>query len=138
MKIHKLWPLPLLALTLALGGCGGSGLVNVKGRLTYKGQPVPSTYVLFCPEDGKRMSRGMTDDDGYFILANSRDDMGAFVGRHTVVLKYHVSAEEETHKIEPKASTELREIIARYADQHTSTLKYEITGSGQTVDIKLE
>jgi len=137
---QKSWrPLPLLVLLLAIGGCGsGSGLVNVQGRLTYKGQPVPSTYVLFCPEDGKRASRGMTDDDGSFTLANSRDDMGVFIGRHTVVLKYKVGAEEETHQTGPKASKELRDIIAKYADQKTSTLKYEVKHGGQTIDINLE
>jgi hypothetical protein len=137
MKLRNCW-LPLLALLLAIGGCGGSGLVHVSGRLTYKGQPVPSTYVIFCPEDGKRISRGMTDDDGYFTLANSRDDMGVLIGSHTVVLKYHAGAEEETHRTAPKISTELKEIIAKYANQKTSTLKCEITHRGQTVDVQLD
>jgi len=44
----------------------------VTGRLTYKGEPVPSTTVKFCPdEEGKRPSQGVTDDQGNFTLTNS-------------------------------------------------------------------
>ena len=36
----------VLAAALAAAGCSGP-LVKVTGRLTYKGQPVPSTLVIF-------------------------------------------------------------------------------------------
>src|SRR2546423_3463945 len=97
-----------LGLLLAASGCGGP-LVNVTGRLTYKGQPVPSTSVIFQPEEeGKRASRGVTDDNGHFMLTHSKSDVGALRGRHTVFLKYHVTTEEEIGHIAPKASKELR------------------------------
>src|SRR5579885_2602579 len=105
-----------VALLLAVSGCGGP-LVNVTGRLTYKGQPVPSTYVIFSPEEeGKRPSRGITDDNGHFMLTHSKDEVGALRGRHTVTLKYHLTTEEEIGHIPPKASKELKAVIARYAD----------------------
>src|SRR5262245_4564952 len=84
MKPRNRWDLPALVLLLAVSGCGGP-LVNASGRLTYKGQPVPSTLVTFWPqEEGKRASTGVTDDDGKFTLSYSRTEPGVLVGRHTV------------------------------------------------------
>src|SRR5437870_4417057 len=85
---------------LAATGCGGNGLFQGSGRLTYKGRPVPSTYVVFQPEDlGKRASRGLTDDDGNFKLTNSRTDTGVLPGKHIVYVQYYISVDEELGKI---------------------------------------
>jgi hypothetical protein len=131
--------LPALALVLAVTGCNSSALVTASGRLTYKGKPVPSTLVTFWPEEeGKRASTGVTDDDGNFTLQYSRTEPGVLRGKHTVFLAYHVSMEEELRKIPPKASPELKAVIARYGDLKTSPLHYEITKSGQFIEIQLE
>ena len=50
MKTRYLF-LPLALALLVSAGCNRSGLVKATGRLTYKGQPVPSTYLTFHPED---------------------------------------------------------------------------------------
>src|SRR5262245_50584957 len=89
----------LFLAVLTLGGCNRSGLVNASGRLTYKGQPVPSTYVVFQPEDAtKRASHGLTDEDGRFTLTNSKTLTGVYPGPNTVSLRYYVSADEEMGK----------------------------------------
>ena len=127
-----------LVLCLAATGCKGP-LVNAKGRLTYKGKPVPSTYVFFWPdEEGKRRSTGLTDDDGNFTLSYSRTEPGVLLGGHTVFLKYNVSVDEELHKIQPKASRELKEVIAKFHDPKSSKLHYEIKSNGQFIEINLE
>jgi hypothetical protein len=139
MTIRHRWRLPAVALLLALTGCGRSDLVSATGRLTYKGQPVPSTYVKFWPEEeGKRASTGLTDDDGNFTLRYSRQEDGVLRGKHTVFLTYYVSAEEELREVPPKASKELKAVIAKYGDLKTSPLKYEITENGQHIEIDLE
>jgi hypothetical protein len=128
----------LLASLLAwIGGCNGNGLVSAGGRLTYKGQPVPSTRVYFWPEDGSRRSSGLTDDDGKFQLKFAHET-GVKLGKHKVVVKYEVSAEEEVGEIPPKASRELRKVIGKYSDPKTSPLRYEVTHSGQVFEIALE
>jgi hypothetical protein len=127
----------LLAALLGVAGCG-NGLVSASGRLTYKGKPVPSTVVYFLPEDGSRRSTGLTDDDGHFSLRFSRDLSGVKIGKHTVYLRYDVSAEEETHQIPPKASAQIRSVITRYGDPKTSPLHYAVTHSGQVFEITLE
>ena len=137
MNARKSWRLVELALLVAASGCG-SGLINVSGRLTYTGQPVPSTRVKFVPADNSRPSHGLTDDNGNFTLRFSRTEDGVKLGKHTVYLKYEVSAEEETHQIAPKASKELKAVIARYGDPKTSPLHYEVTAGGQHFDIPLK
>jgi len=49
-----------------------------------------------------------------------------------------VSTDEELHKIPPKASAELREIIAKYPEPKSSPLRFEIKQNGQFIDIKIE
>src|SRR5438067_515994 len=115
MNTRTRWHLPALALAVAVSGCHRSDLVTVTGKLTYKGQPVPSTYVTFQPEEeGKRASHGLTDDEGNFRLTYSRTEVGALRGRHTVFLRYRVSAEEEMHQAPPKASEQLKAVIFKY------------------------
>jgi hypothetical protein len=139
MKACKNWRWVALALLLAASGCSGSGLVSASGRLTYKGQPVPSTYVHFWPEEeGKRESTGLTDDNGNFKLEFSRTEEGVLRGKHIVYLHYYVDVDEELGRRPPKASKELKAVIAKYGSQSTSPLRYEITRSGQFIEINLE
>ncbi len=45
-------PLFLALLLPLLGGCGGSGLVDISGAVTYDGQPVQKGTIAFLPSDG--------------------------------------------------------------------------------------
>ncbi len=131
--------LPLALALLASAGCNRSGLVKATGRLTYRGQPVPSTYLTFHPEDiHKRPSHALTDDDGRFTVTNSRSDVGLFPGRHRVSLRYFPSGPEELGQAPPKASKELKAVIARYGDPDKSPLHVEVTQGGQFLEINLE
>lgn len=131
-------PLGVLLLALAAGGCGGPKFVKVTGRVTYKGQPVPNTQLRFMPDNGERPSTGLTDDEGTFALKYSRNQVGAPPGNYTVFLTYVPSNEEENHTAPPKASKELKAVIAKYGDPKTSPLHYEITKDGQVIDIALD
>jgi hypothetical protein len=139
MKTRKRWHLLAPMLLSAASGCSGSDLVNASGKVTYKGRPVPSTLVIFHPDEaGKRDSHGLTDDSGNFRLSYSSTQQGVLRGRHTVVLRYRVTTDEELHKTPPKASEALRAVIAKYGDVKKSLLRYEVTSSGQFFDIQLE
>ena len=138
MTVRPIWFLAVLPLCLLAAGCGGSRLVKVSGRLTHKGQPVPSTQVTFAPDDGSRMSKGLTDDNGNFTMRYSRTEAGVARGKCTVYLEYVVGNEEYLHEAPPKASPELKKVIEKYKDPKTSGLHYEITRNGQFVEIDLE
>jgi hypothetical protein len=130
---------PAIVLLIAAGGCNRSGLVNATGRLTYKGQPVPSTYVIFYPEEeGRRPSQGLTDDEGHFKLLSSTTATGVLVGKHAVILKYYVSADEELGKTPPKVSKELKAVILKYGDPTKTPLHQEIKKDGEHFDIAIE
>ncbi|HZY85455.1 MAG TPA: hypothetical protein VFE78_11535 [Gemmataceae bacterium] len=131
--------LPLAVALLASAGCNRSGLFKATGRLTYKGQPVPSTYLTFHPDDKhKRPSHALTDDDGNFTVTNSRTEVGIVPGRHTVSLRYYPSNEEELGQAPPKASKQLKAVIARYGDADKSPLHVEVSQGGQNLQIDLE
>jgi hypothetical protein len=139
MNTRTRWGILAVALAVAVSGCRGSGLVKVTGRVTYKGRPVPSTYVTFQPaEVGKRASHGLTDDDGNFRLTYSSTEVGAVPGRHTVCLRYRVSAEEEMNEAPPRVSRDLKAVISRYRAPQTSPLHYDVTTNGQFIEINLE
>jgi hypothetical protein len=137
MNRSTLRSLLILGLLSTLAGCGRSELVSGSGRLTYKGKPVPNTYVTFMPEEeGKRASHGLSDDDGKFVLSFSRSEMGVLRGRHAVSLKYRASAAEEAHRA--STTEEIKDVIARYSDPKTTRLHYEVTTDGQQFDINLD
>jgi hypothetical protein len=126
-----------LAVLLFVSGCGGD-LIEVTGKLTHRGQPVPSTRVTFLPEDGSRKSSAVTNDDGTFRLKYSRTQLGVMRGPHTVCLSYVVSNDEDLGKKPPKVSRELKAVIGRYADPKKSSLHVEVIKNGQVVDLDLQ
>jgi hypothetical protein len=138
MSARTAWLVAVLALLLAGSGCSRSRFVKVSGRLTWKGRPVPSTLVTFMPDDGGRSSKGVTDDDGNFTLNYSRHQVGATRGPCTVFLTYVVSNEEELHQIPPKASRELKKVIARYGDPKNSPVHVDLAKNGEFFEIELE
>jgi hypothetical protein len=137
MKANLRWHVTALALLVAAGGCS-SRLVAVKGKVTYKGQPVPNTEVTFLPDSGSRPSHGLTNDSGQFTLKYSRTETGATRGPCTVLLKYVPSNEEELGEAPPKVSKEVKGAIAKFSDPKKSPLHYEITKSGEFFEIKLD
>jgi hypothetical protein len=79
------------ALLLAAGaGCGaGAGtppsLLPVKGKVTYKGQPLTRGVVWFEPEGYGRAASGKLQPDGTFVLATLNAD-GVVAGFHKVFI----------------------------------------------------
>jgi hypothetical protein len=119
-------------------GCGGPKLVDVTGKLTHRGKPVPSTRVAFYPDDGSRKSSGVTDDEGKFHLKYSRTQSGTTRGKHTVCLTYVVGSEEELGKVQSKVSKETKTTLNAYSDPNKSPLHYDVESNGQVIDIDLK
>src|SRR6478672_5539591 len=83
----------IAAMSLAwASGCssGNNGLATVKGKVTYKGKPVPNGTVNFNPVDGNKPSAsGKIQPDGSYILETylgSRPSAGAVIGSHKVII----------------------------------------------------
>jgi len=88
---------PLKSITLAallLGACsgcgGGSGslpaLIPVKGKVTYKGQPLTKGNVRFEPDGYGRMATGAIQADGTFVLTTLQKGDGVVAGQHKVFI----------------------------------------------------
>jgi hypothetical protein len=71
-------------------GCGteGSGthatLIPVKGKVTYKGQPVAKGTVKCEPDDVGRPARGELQSDGTYVLGTFQQGDGVIAGHHQV------------------------------------------------------
>jgi hypothetical protein len=84
--------LALLA-ALSLGACAGCGargagtlpdLVPVKGKVTFKGEPLSKGTVHFEPDDFGRPASGKLKADGSFVLTTLKEGDGVVAGHHRV------------------------------------------------------
>lgn len=127
------------AFLLAATGCGGRTLYQATGRLTHKGQPVPSTYVVFLPQqEGQRPSRGLSDADGNFKLTNSRTETGVLPGKHKVYLEYYVAADEEMGTVKPRVPAEVKKLMSSKYNSEKTPLEFEVSKNGQVFEIAIE
>jgi len=80
----------LAALVLAAcWGCGpGAGtlpsLIAVKGKVTYKNQPVTTGVIQFEPDGYGRTASGKLQSDGTFVLTTLKDGDGVVAGHHRI------------------------------------------------------
>ena len=81
----------LSGLLLAGGsGCGSEAgvtapLIPVKGKVTYKGQPLDKGVIKFEPDGGYgRKASGPLQSDGTFVLTTDKEGDGVVAGHHKV------------------------------------------------------
>jgi hypothetical protein len=138
----------VFVLSVALAGCGSDGvdLVDVRGKVTYKDQPVEGATVSFFPEKGP-LATGQTNADGEYTLSTG-GKAGAVLGDHKVsITKFSgamANAPEQSDQppdgpIDPSkdplatamqdaAGGELKsEVPQKYAAPETSGLKATVT-----------
>jgi hypothetical protein len=77
------------ALVFVCGGCGVSSgqmspMLAVKGKVTYKGQPVSKGTVRFEPDGYGRPATGRLQTDGSFVLGTNKEGDGVVAGAHRV------------------------------------------------------
>jgi hypothetical protein len=81
-----------LFLLAGCAGCGASGvgtlpsLIPVKGKVTFKGQPLSKGTVHFEPDDYGRPASGELQSDGTFILTTHKQGDGVVAGHHRVYI----------------------------------------------------
>lgn len=131
--------LVVVALPLGIAGCGGEpGVVKASGKVSYKGQPVPSGTVYFTPETpGKRGAQGTIDSGGNFTLGTYTTSDGAYTGKHKVT----VVAQGPDKPIPPKMKGKMMPedmqgsgdplVPKKYFAPATSDLSAEVTDGGK-------
>jgi hypothetical protein len=110
-----------------IGGCNKSDrppLANVHGHVTFDGKPIAGATVIFAPAAGGRQSRGVTNDQGEYVLTYIRSDMGGAVGKNSVSI-----SKQKTH--DP-----MSEILPRKYN-HDTTLTAEVKSGANEIDFPL-
>ena len=134
--------LALSTLVLTASGCG-DGLkarYPVYGKVTYKGQPVPTGTVTFAPLDGEGEGAFGAIAEGSYTLTTHTTRDGAVPGRYRVSI---VSADAITPKAafdtNPNATPEASIAKAQRAAKHRIPTKYaDLDKSGLTVEVKAQ
>ena len=127
-----------------LAGCGGEtpkdvpkGLINVTGKVTYKGNPVPNATVSFVPTlPDKQSSVGKTDSSGNYTLEMSPSAKGVLPGEYRVRIEAvdgvaGMGAKGEV--IKPKSL-----IPEKYAKVDTSGIMLKVSPSEKKHDFELK
>jgi hypothetical protein len=88
LNLPKLVALVAL-LVLPCWGCGSSSgtpvsLIPVKGKVTYKGQPVSKGSIQFEPDGYGRPATGELQADGTFELSTLKPGDGVVAGKHRI------------------------------------------------------
>lgn len=124
-----------------LVGCGSESaqVVDVSGKVTRNGKPVPFIYLNFVPESG-RQSWGMTDEQGNFKLSYDKDHEGAVVGKHSVWVQLRARSPKDELELPSrlKNSPDLRAILDKYGDRQKTPLRVEIAAPVSDLQIKLD
>jgi hypothetical protein len=76
-QVNHLAIVPLLVLSAAFVGCGGSVGNRVSGKVTFKGQPVPAGKVYITPDTTK----GNSGPTGFADIQNGAYDTSAAGGQ---------------------------------------------------------
>lgn len=129
---------------MALLGCSGPPSGTVKGRVTFKGEPVVLGTIAFHGADG-RVASGSISGGAYRVEKIP-------VGPAVLTVQAHPPAAPllpppGENGPSPESATQFAEAIARrtsvalparYADKNTSGLTYAVRNGGQTHDVSLE
>lgn len=123
----------VVALTLALAGCGPPKVVPVNGHVQFMdgGDPAPLAGYVVTFEPGEKLVGGTGEvrPDGTFAISTFGENDGAVPGQHRVALT-------------PPRATEggraSRVIDARYGSLETSGLTAEIIPQRKPVEITLK
>ncbi len=105
---------------VSLTACGGGGIAPpelgpVTGKITLDGAPLTDASVTFMPEK-VRASSSMTDSDGKYELVYIRDEKGAAIGPHKVVVSKLIN-EKEVIPEKYNTETELTAVVKAEANE---------------------
>src|SRR5262249_25120035 len=127
----------LLGLGLLLVTSCGSGLSSVRGKVTYKGQPIKGAVVTFHPVGGDplRATRptGVTAEDGSYTLSCEKGT-GAPPGQYVVTVVWMKDVEKKKGFSTDTQSEQIDQLQNRYADSTKSQIKFQIKSGNNNLD----
>ncbi len=132
----------LAALLAATAGCGSeaSSTAPVRGRVFYKGSPLPGGSIVFTPDADKGcqgpLARGEIRPDGTYTLTTDGRP-GAVPGWHRITI---ISVESSPRKPAGTAFADVRSLLPRqYAAPDLSGLERQVlVGEDNVIDFHLD
>jgi hypothetical protein len=111
---------------LSFAGCGssspkGAPTLPVKGKVTYKGQPLTKGRVVFEPDGAGKEAYGDIQPDGSFVLSTYKKDDGAVIGNHRVMV-----------------TDVAKSVPVKYSSVNTSKLEIEVSEGKTDYPIELK
>jgi hypothetical protein len=108
----------------------------VRGKVTYKGKPVPHGSVTFMPTGSGPSATGEIQSDGTYTLTTYSSGDGAILGSHKVMV---VAMQDMSGRL-PEERTPLPPPIVpdRYTNPATTPLTAEVKDEENTIDLNLE
>lgn len=133
--MNRIWILAAAAMV----GCNGDrqpeyaslGLVDVCGKVTMDGAPLPNAKVAFENPEDKTYSVGKTDDSGAYRLMFNSEKSGCTPGKKIVRITPYMGSESD-----PDAEPSDAKIPARYGKK--SELTADVDSSKRTFDFELK
>ena len=127
--------LGICAATL-LGCSQGADVVEVSGKLTRNGKPLPNYAVTFHPTKG-RTSVAVTDSNGNFDMVYTRDLKGVIRGKHKVYVLYAPQTTSYNNDMSG-APADMQAINEKYGSLQTTKYEIDVDGPKKNLEIKLD
>ncbi|MEQ1828734.1 MAG: hypothetical protein ABL921_22415 [Pirellula sp.] len=123
-----------LASVLFLGGCSDSGLVSVKGTVTFNKKPVTSGTISFISDDNAT-AYGNLKADGSYELMTERPGDGARPGSYKVI----VVAMQDQENLLPEQRSPLPAptVPFKYTSLATTDLTAKVEKKANKIDFDL-
>jgi len=129
----------LLACCLA-AGCSrtASDICPIRGRLTYRGKPIPQVFLRFEPDDltHKSTSMAVTDANGNFEMFIGSTP-GVYRGKVTVYCDDPLAAMGARTPVPKEVEAEYRELCSKYG-AGKSSFQLTIDKPNPNLELKLE
>jgi hypothetical protein len=140
--IHGPTQLDPLVLVLVVGCSSKPELGQVTGTVRAGGQPLANVLVTFVPQaDGPAAgtrSMGTTDEQGRYQLRTERQEAGALVGQHKVIVEDLAIYQAPRSPDGTVLSIPRPRFAPAYSDPLHSPLTREVKLGHQTIDLDLE
>ncbi len=130
----------VVSLAASLSGCGQKGdfpTAPVRGKVTYKGQPVPRGTITFQPDAGPPAT-GEIQADGSYRLGTFGAGDGAILGHHRVMIIANTADPTKIPGSSPGYVAPKDLVPKSYGQIDTSGLAVEVTKDKTTYDFDLK
>ncbi len=96
------------------GAAALPSLIPVKGKVTFKGQPLTKGVITFQPDGYGRKARGEIQAGGTFVLTTEKEGDGVVAGHHQVFITG--TGDRPSKELVPK----------KYTQRNTSKLEVDV------------